>query len=117
VLLVDIDERPRLLENRSQRRGRWLAVRTVGSVSNRDGYGALVQVFAGGRVWTREVKTSQGLYSATDPRLHFGLGPVGSIEKVEVRWPSGRRSVVPAPSLDALLTVHEPEEEPEEPTR
>jgi hypothetical protein len=74
-------------------------------------------VLAGGRVWTREMKTAQGLYSANDPRLHFGLGPVGSIERVEVRWPSGRRSVVETPSLDAVLTVYEPEEEPEEPTR
>ncbi len=119
AVLVDIGERPRVLENRSERGdGRWVAVRTVGRVSNRDGYGALVQVFAGGRIWTRQVGTAQGLYGASDPRLHFGLGPVASIERIEVRWPSGLRSLVAAPPLDNLVTVHEPQpDEPEEPTR
>jgi hypothetical protein len=28
--------------------------------------------------------------SASDPRLHFGLGDADQVESVEVRWPSGR---------------------------
>ncbi len=28
--------------------------------------------------------------SASDPRLHFGLGTAAWIERLEVRWPSGR---------------------------
>jgi hypothetical protein len=27
---------------------------------------------------------------SNDPRLHFGLGPIDTVEKVEVRWPSGK---------------------------
>jgi hypothetical protein len=29
--------------------------------------------------------------SASDPRLHFGLGTSRTIERLEVIWPSGRR--------------------------
>jgi hypothetical protein len=118
VLVVDLDAPPRLLENRSARRGRWIAVRAVGRAgraptrapgdSNRDGYGARVRVRAGGRTWTREVRAVQGLYSSHDPRLLFGLGEVASVESVEVSWPGGRRSLVQAPPLDALLVVEEP---------
>jgi hypothetical protein len=110
AVVVDLDHAPRLLENRTGRRGHWLAVRTVGRVSNRDGFGALVRVSAGSRVWTREMSTTQGQYSSHDPRLHFGLGHVAAIDSVEVRWPSGRRSLVKQPKLDALLVVEEPEE-------
>jgi len=110
ALIVDIDEVPRLLENRSHRAGRWIAVRTVGTVSNRDGYGAVVTVTAGGRDRVREVRTNDGLYSSHDPRLHFGLGPVEHIDCVTVRWPSGRTSTIEDPALDALLTVTEPED-------
>jgi len=117
IVVIDIDSPPRLLENRSARRGRWLAVRTIGTVSNRDGYGAVVTVRAGGRSWVREVRTTQGLYSADDPRLHFGLGPVDSIDEVVVRWPSGRTSRVEDVSLDRLLTLREPEESEENVTR
>ena len=109
ALVVDIDHAPRLLENRSLRKGRWIAVRTVGRWSNRDGYGAKVTVRAGGRAWVREMRTAHGLYSAHDPRLHFGLGDVSAIESVEVRWPNGIVQVVSDPPLDALLTVHEDE--------
>jgi hypothetical protein len=109
-VIVDIDGPPRFLVNESERRGRWLAVRLVGTASNRDGLGARVHVRAGGREWLREMKRTQGLYSSHDPRLHFGLGPVEAIDAVEVRWPSGRRSLVERPTLDRFLTITEPAE-------
>jgi hypothetical protein len=107
ALVTDLDERPRLLENRSVRGGRWISVRLRGTRSNRDGIGAKVRVRAGGRVWTRELRLSSGLYSSHDPRLHFGLGPVSKIDAVEVEWPSGARSTVAGPALDSILVVHE----------
>ena len=110
ALLIDMDGPPRLLENRSERRGRWISVRAQGSASNRDGYGCKVRVRAGGRTWLRELHPGRGLYSSHDPRLHFGLGAVAAVDEVEVQWPSGRRSLVKAPPLDKLLLVREPEE-------
>jgi hypothetical protein len=79
----------------------------VGARSNRDGIGAKVTVRAGGRAWTREARLTAGLYSSHDPRLHFGLGKVSKIDSVEVRWPSGARSVVAGPALDSILVVPE----------
>ena len=110
ALIIDMDAAPRLLENRSTRRGRWLSVRTVGSVSNRDGLGAVVRVSAGGRTWVREVRTTEGLYSSHDPRLYFGLGAVDDVESVEVVWPSGRLSRVEQPELDRALVIRESQE-------
>ena len=107
ALVTDLDERPRLLENRSVRGGHWLAVRLRGTRSNRDGIGAKVRVSAGGRTWTRELRLSSGLYSSHDPRLHFGLGPVSKIDSLEVEWPSGARSAVAGPALDSILVVPE----------
>jgi enediyne biosynthesis protein E4 len=60
-----------------------------GTKSNRDGVGAVVTVTAGGRR-RRAWRYGGGSYqSASDPRLHFGLG-LDRIEDVEVRWPSGQ---------------------------
>ncbi|HUR27050.1 MAG TPA: ASPIC/UnbV domain-containing protein, partial [Planctomycetota bacterium] len=103
-------EPPRLLENRSTRRGHWLEVRTIGKRSNRDGFGALILVTAGGRTFVREMRTASGLYSANDPRIHFGLGDVDTIESLEVRWPSGAKSLVQRPAPDSLQLVTEPSE-------
>jgi len=61
-----------------------------GTDSNRDGVGAVVSVTAGGRR-RRGWRTGGGSFqSASDPRLHFGLGRDDRVEKVEVAWPSGR---------------------------
>ncbi len=109
AIVVDLDAKPRLLENRSARRGRWISVRPIGETSNRDGIGAVVRVRAGGRTWTREMRTTDGLFSAHDPRLHFGLGEAAAVDEVEVVWPSGRVSRIAAPPLDAALVVRESE--------
>ncbi|MEO6710777.1 MAG: FG-GAP-like repeat-containing protein, partial [Planctomycetota bacterium] len=110
ALVIDVDEQPRLLENRSVRQGYGVSVRTLGSRSNRDGYGALITVKAGGRSFVRESRTSSGLYSAHDPRIHFGVGQVEFIDSIEVRWPSGAISVIEKPAPDSLQIVKEPME-------
>jgi hypothetical protein len=64
--------------------------RLEGTKSNRDAVGTEVDVVAGGRRQTRQ-RTGGGSYqSASDPRLHFGLGHAARVERVEVRWSSGR---------------------------
>ena len=109
AFIVDIGSVPRLLENRSERRGHWIAIELVGTASNRDGFGAVVTVYAGGNTWTAEARTANGLYSAHAPALHFGLGDVTEIERVEVRWPTAARDVqvVSSPTLDRVLTIQE----------
>ncbi|NQW30113.1 MAG: VCBS repeat-containing protein [Ignavibacteria bacterium] len=59
----------------------------------RSGYksslGTRVTVFAGTKSWLRESQASRGFHSSVDPTLHFGLGDVGTIDSVVVRWPDG----------------------------
>ncbi len=60
-----------------------------GKASNRDAVGAQVVLVSGG---LRQVaqRTGGGSYlSASDPRLHFGLGDRSHVDTIEVRWPSG----------------------------
>jgi tetratricopeptide (TPR) repeat protein len=70
--------------------GHSLTLRLEGKASNRDAVGARVTVLAGG---SRRVawRFGGGSYqSASDPRMHFGLGNASVIDNVEVAWPSGR---------------------------
>ncbi|HVS18262.1 MAG TPA: CRTAC1 family protein [Planctomycetota bacterium] len=110
LAVTDLDEVVRLLENRTPRRGHWILVALEGRAPNTDGYGARVRVRAGGRTHAREARTNDGLYSSSDPRLHFGLGPVEAVEWVEVEWPRGARTRIEGPALDGVLVVREPEE-------
>ena len=107
VLIVDVDRPPRLLENRSVHDGRWVGVQLVGQWSNKEGLGARIEVHADGKTWTREMRTTQGLYSAHDPRLLFGLGDVSAIDSIEIHWPSGITQVVGRPTFDRYHVIHE----------
>lgn len=72
-------------------RNAWLQVELLGTKSNRDAIGTQVTLTAGDRIFFQEIKGSEG-FGATNPlRLHFGLGEIEEIQKVEVRWPSGLR--------------------------
>lgn len=54
---------------------------------NADAVGALVRLSAGGVTQTREVAIGTSFNSAEDPRPHFGLGEITTIDRIEVRWP------------------------------
>jgi hypothetical protein len=78
-----------LLRNEGAPRGHWLAVKLVGSRSNREGIGARVRVTAGGLTRTGWIR-SGGSYCSEDEHVaRFGLGEAAEAESVEIRWPNG----------------------------
>ena len=66
----------------------------VGSMANRDGLGARVTVYAGGRALTQQMDGKSGYLAQSSLPLWFGLGSAETVERVEVLWPSGRRQTV-----------------------
>ena len=99
-----------LLRNAGGNHGHWLMLRLVGRRSNRDGIGAEIRLTTTSGALRLATATTSGSYlSASDRRVHFGLGAETSARSIEVRWPSGlvqRLSDVPA---DQVLTVTEPD--------
>ena len=80
-----------LYRNDGGNRHHWLAVRTRGVKSNRDGIGAIVRVTSGDvRQW-QMVRSGSSYASQSDLTLTFGLGTNASPVAVEVEWPSGAR--------------------------
>jgi hypothetical protein len=65
-------------------------IRLEGTESNRDGVGAVVTATAGSRTWMVERVGGGTIFSARGPWLHLGLGAADVIDRLEVRWPSGR---------------------------
>jgi hypothetical protein len=92
-----------------KKRVRFLQVRLVGSVSNRDGLGATVKVHAGSLVLTKYNNGKSGYLSQSTMPLYFGLGAAEKVDRVEVLWPSGRKSSVDKDvPVDGTLRVQEP---------
>jgi hypothetical protein len=95
--------------NQTRQAGHFLTLHLEGTASNRDAIGARVTVTAGGRRQTAWRIGGGSYASASDPRLHFGLGSAQVVDDVEIRWPSGRVDHIDKPSVDRAYHVREGE--------
>jgi enediyne biosynthesis protein E4 len=89
AVISNMNAAPSLLVNQVRSRNHWIAVRAVGTKSNRDGIGARILVKAGGRNRIDEVRSGSSYNSNSDMRVHSGLGSATKVDFVEIRWPSG----------------------------
>jgi hypothetical protein len=86
----------------------WITFRLEGTRSNRSAIGAEVLVESGGSRQRRVVDGGMGFASQNDRRVHFGLGQNEWVDRVVIRWPSGRQQVVTNPAVDQFHTITEP---------
>ena len=81
----------------------WVGFELEGTESNRSALGAQVRVYWAGQEQVQEVSGGSGFCAQNQRPLHFGLGKGARVERVEIRWPSGKRQTIDAP---ATGTVH-----------
>jgi hypothetical protein len=92
----------------------YVAFRLRGSRSNRDAIGAVVRVYQGDQVLTRQVLGACGYLSQSARTLHFGLGDRPAIDRVEVTWPGGVRERLGSVAVNAVHELVEPAAPPKE---
>ncbi len=122
VALVDVDNRgtldvlvanqrgPLLLYRNQVAAGHhWIAFELQGTDSNRSAIGAQVRVFFAGQQQLQELVAASGYSAQNQRRLHFGLGGHAEVERVLIRWPSGREQVIASPATDQIHHVRESE--------
>jgi len=107
ILVINLNDTPTLLENRGGNRNNWLGLELVGAASNRDALGTRVRLVVGEQMQTREVHRGYGYQSQHDIRLLFGLGSQERVERVEIRWPSGRTQLLEDPPLGRYHVIAE----------
>ncbi|MGD8331816.1 MAG: CRTAC1 family protein, partial [Acidobacteriota bacterium] len=95
LVISNVDAPPTLLRNDSPRRGAWLLVDAPGALR--------VIAEAGGRTIVRDRVAGGSYVSASDPRFHFGLGPVDSVERLRVLWPDGSERVLEAVEVNRIV--------------
>jgi hypothetical protein len=106
VLISNINDAPTLLRNDSPAFN-WIKVKCLGTVSNRSAIGTRVRVSAGSRVQIDEVQSGSSYLSQNDLRLHFGVGEADRIDRLEVRWPTGKIECFAGLQVNRLYTLEE----------
>ena len=106
VLIVNVNEPPSLLRNDAPAGNHWIKIRLEGVKSNRSAIGARVVARYGGKTQAQELVSQSSYLSASDPRLHFGLG-VATTADIEIHWPLGLVEKYPSLAANQLVTIRE----------
>ena len=100
-------ESPELLRNDGGNSNHWVEVLLIGTKSNRDGTGAVLKLSSSGFIQTKQAEGGSSYMSASDPRIHFGLGKRSKIESLSITWPSGQVDNLTKVPVDEIIAVKE----------
>ena len=105
----DADVWPNSLYRNDGPIGNYLGLKLVGTASNRDAIGARAVVYCGARQVHGQVASGYGFGSSNALALHLGLGQANQVERLEVRWPSGKGQIWEGVPANRLLRIVEGE--------
>lgn len=98
---------PELLRNEGGNANHWLEILLIGAKSNRDGIGAVLKLTSEGVTHVEQSKGGTSYMSASDPRIHFGLGKRTKIDSLVITWPSGEIDKLTDVPVDKIIAVKE----------
>jgi tetratricopeptide (TPR) repeat protein len=106
LVVIHRDAPASLLWN-GARTGHWLGILLRGTVSGKTPIGTQVTFRIGDRSLVRWLTSGTGYLSAHDPRLWFGLEGASSVDRIEIKWPSGRIQSWAGVAADRIVEVEE----------
>jgi enediyne biosynthesis protein E4 len=107
LLIVNLNEPPSLLRNDLNGKAKnWIKIKLEGVKSNHSAIGARVLVHYGNKTQAQVVLSQSSFLSCNDPRLHFGLGSISTVD-IDVYWPSGLHEAFKQLSANRLVTLKE----------
>ena len=106
LFVTNANAEPFLYRNTLPTEAHWVEFKLEGAASNRGAIGAQVRVTVGGKTYLHFVNGGNGFASQSTLRVHFGLSAATTIDRVEIRWPSGRKQLfgpLPADKIYKLV--------------
>jgi len=79
--------------------------------NNRPTFGTRVNIYTQNGVQTLETTNVRGIYSTSEPTLHFGLKNLTQVDSITVVWPNGKSTVKRDISANQLLEISSDESE------
>jgi hypothetical protein len=107
AVVLPVAGTPVLLRNTTATTNSWAGLVLRGTHSNRDAIGAKVKIESCGKTQFDTVRNGGSYVSRNDPRLHFGLGSCGKVDRVTVAWPGGAVQVLTDVAVGRYVTVQE----------
>jgi len=99
-----------VLQNTTQQAGNFLSFRLTAVDTARDAIGARIKLRIGDREIERQLTAGDGYMASNERLVQFGLGAIEQVEEAEIRWPSGQRTRLNRPTLNATYLLVEKSE-------
>lgn len=98
VVISNINDKAFIYENKAVEKDRnnaqFLSVKLTGDSFNRQGIGAWVELYYGGKQQVIEHTPYRGFLSTVQSQLHFGLGTVSKVDSVVIIWPDNKTQMM-----------------------
>jgi hypothetical protein len=107
LIVANANNEPLLYRNTMPAGAHWVELLLEGTRSNRAAVGAQVRISVEGKQRLSFVNGGSSFAGQSSARVHFGLGATDSLEKVEVRWPSGLVETYRELEVDRLHRIQE----------
>ena len=107
LLVSNSGQEPTLLINQIGQKKNWILLKLIGTKSNRDAVGAKIAITTENRSQTDQVTGGASYLSASDLRVHFGLGSSQIIKTLTIRWPSGTEDKFQDVKPNQVLSIKE----------
>ena len=105
IVVTNIQGPARIYRNDAPDKGHWLIVDAFEGDLGRRALGARITVTAGGKSQVRTIQGAMSYLSSSDPRAHFGLGDVATVDEITVRWADGTSQTFPGVEVDQAIEL------------
>jgi enediyne biosynthesis protein E4 len=108
VVINNLDSKPTILRNVVTPNGHWLNLRLIGDPARktpRDAVGTVAYLTTGKLRQRADVVSGAVYCSQNDMTIHFGLGAVTKVDKLEIRWSDGTAETFKVAAVDKTLTI------------
>lgn len=96
-----------LLRNDQVQGKHWLRIALKGKPPNTSAIGAEIELVSGGVTHRRTVSATRSYLAQSELPATFGLGSATTVERLQIRWPSGSTSTITVHSVDQQLSIDE----------
>ncbi len=83
-----------LITSKNDTANHYLKIKLEGDSLNRNGFGAVIKLYSGGKMQMLEQAPVRGYASTVDKILHFGLGKATIIDSLVITWPNNKEQVL-----------------------
>lgn len=105
VIVNNIDSSAYIYRYQSESEGRFVTIHLIGNDQNKDAFGSRIEILAKNQYQEKHLQSTDGYFSSSDSRVHFGLGSV-ELDSVDIKitWPDQSYSKTKV-SLDKETTI------------